>query len=190
LRKNWHNSGPALQEPEKRSGRLNRQSCFSVYRRAAGDDFSMGRYLWPGGKQLLSDGAKIMARPTAIASQHGLWDSLRTLLQAWWGSDRIRTSPTTGRILALRPGDRFLLMDQIWIVTFRDVKCRDSSARLRLGISSETRNQTAELNLRASGVDAKRTEPAVLQIDDQIVPVWDAEISILPPKSFAADTTD
>jgi hypothetical protein len=148
----------------------------------------MGRCLWPGGKQLLSDGAKIMARLTAISGQYGLWDSLRTLLQVWWGSDRIRTSPTTGRILALRPGDRFLLMDQIWIVTFRDIKCRDSSARVRLGISSETRNQTAELNLRASGVDAKCAEPAILQIDDQIVPVWDAEISILPSNSFAADT--
>lgn len=162
---------------------------FSVYRRAAGDDFSMGRCLWPGGKQFLSDGAKIMDRLTAISGRHGLWDSLRTLLQAWWGSDRIRTSPTTGRILALRPGDRFLLMDQIWIVTFRDIKCRDSSARLRLRISSETRDQTAELNITASGVDAKRSEPAVLQIDDQIVPVWDAEICILPSKSFAADTT-
>jgi hypothetical protein len=178
-----------LQEPEKRSGRLNRKSCFSVYRRAAGDGFSMGRCLWPDGKRLLSDDAKIMARLTAISGQHGFWDSLRTLLQAWWGSDRIRTSPTTGRILALRPGDRFLLMDQIWTVTFRDIKCRDSSTRVRLGISSETRNQTAELNLRASGIDAKHAEPAILQIDDQIVPVWDAEISILPSNSFAADTT-
>jgi hypothetical protein len=149
----------------------------------------MGRCLWPDGKRLLSDDAKIMARLTAISGQHGFWDSLRTLLQAWWGSDRIRTSPTTGRILALRPGDRFLLMDQIWTVTFRDIKCRDSSTRVRLGISSETRNQTAELNLRASGIDAKHAEPAILQIDDQIVPVWDAEISILPSNSFAADTT-
>ena len=130
-----------------------------------------------------------MVKLTAIASEHGLWDSLRTLLQAWWGSDRIRTSPTTGRILALRPGDRFLLMDQIWIVMFRDIKCRDSSARVRLGISSETRNQTAELNLRASGVNAKRVEPAILQVDDQIVPVWDAEISILLSNSFATDET-
>jgi hypothetical protein len=80
-------------------------------------------------------------------------------------------------------------MDQIWIVTFRDIKCRDSSVRVRLGISSETSNQTAEFNLRASGVDAKRSEPAVLQIDDQIVPVWDAEICILPSKSFAEETT-
>jgi hypothetical protein len=149
----------------------------------------MGRCLWPGGKKLLSDGAKIMARLTALASHYGLWDSLRTLLQAWWGSDRIRTSPATGRLLALRPGDRFLLMDQIWIVTFRDIKCRDSSVRVRLGIRSETSNQTAEFNLRASGVDAKRSEPAVLQIDDQIVPVWDAEICILPLKSFAEETT-
>jgi hypothetical protein len=80
-------------------------------------------------------------------------------------------------------------MDQIWIVTFRDIKCRDSSARVRLGISSETRSQTAELDLRASGIDAKHAEPAILQIDDQIVPVRDAEISILPSNSFAADTT-
>ena len=130
-----------------------------------------------------------MARLTSIAGQHGLWKSLRTLLRAWWGSDRIRTYPTTGRMLALHTGDRFLLLDRIWIVTCRDIKCRESSAHVRLEIRSESENQTAELICGASNVRSARLEPAGLRIDERIIPIWDEDISILASNLTATKAT-
>ena len=130
-----------------------------------------------------------MARLTSIAGQHGLWKSLRTLLRAWWGSDRIRTYPTTGRMLALHTGDRFLLLNQIWTVMHRDVKCGHSTAKVRLGISSETEKLSAELIVEASDVVSVRLKPAGLRIDGRMIPVWDADISILTSNLTAAKTT-
>ena len=118
-------------------------------------------------------------RPSEVA-RHGLWGSFRTLLQSWWRTDRIRTSPTTGRILALQTGDRFLLLNQIWTVTSRDIKCRESSANIRLEISSESENQTAELICGATDVVSARLEPAGLRINGRIVPIWDEDFSLLP----------
>ncbi|MEP3479248.1 MAG: hypothetical protein ABJZ55_08380 [Fuerstiella sp.] len=38
------------------------------------------------------------------------------LLAAWWKIDRIRVSPTTGRLLSLRHGDHILLQDRLFDV--------------------------------------------------------------------------
>ena len=130
-----------------------------------------------------------MAEPPSIAIRHGLSGAIRTLLRAWWGSDRIRTSPTTGRMLALKTGDRFLLLDRIWIVTCRDIKCRESSAHVRLEIRSESENQTAELICGASNVLSARLEPAGLRIDERIIPIWDEDISILASNLTATKAT-
>ena len=158
---------------------------FPVYRGAAGEGLSLAVTQWLGGKQRLTDGIRIMVMLIANVGPHGLWESLRTLLRAWWGSDRIRTFPTTGRILALRPGDRFLLMDQIWTVTLRDIKCGESTARVRLGISSEIENESAELIVDASDVRSAGVEPARLRIDGRMIPVWDVDFSLLPSNTFA-----
>lgn len=123
-----------------------------------------------------------MARLTSLVGENGLWESLRALLQAWWGSDRIRTFPTTGRILALRTGDRFLLMEQIWTVTFRDIKCHESLARVRLGLSAETHKEVVELFMNTSGLRATQPETAGLRIDGKMIPVRDEDISLLPSK--------
>ena len=121
-----------------------------------------------------------MAHRQSPVARYGLWDSFRTLLQSWWRADRIRTSPTTGRMLALHPGDRFLLLNQIWTVTSRDIKCHESAARVRLGIRCESEPQTAELICGASDVVSTRTEPAGLRINGRIVPIWDDDFSLLP----------
>ena len=34
--------------------------------------------------------------------------ALRDLAAAWWMTDRVRISPSSGRLLGLRPGDRFV----------------------------------------------------------------------------------
>lgn len=125
-----------------------------------------------------------MAHQQSPVARYGLWDSFRTLLQSWWRADRIRTAPTTGRMLALHPGDRFLLLNQIWTVTSRDIKCRESSARVRLGICCESEQQTAELICGATDVVSTRTEPAGLRINGQIVPIWDDDFSLLPSSTL------
>ena len=130
-----------------------------------------------------------MTEPPSTAIRYGLSGAIRTLLRAWWGSDRIRTSPTTGRMLALHTGDRFLLLNQIWIVTSRDIKCRESSAHVRLEIRSETENQTAELICGASNVLSARLEPAGLRIDERIIPIRDEDISILASSLTATKAT-
>ena len=121
-----------------------------------------------------------MAERSSTAARNVLWESFRSLLQSWWRVDRIRTAPTTGRMLALHPGDRFLLLNQIWTVTSRDIKCHESAARVRLGIRCESEHQIAELICRASDVVSTRTEPAGLRINGQIVPIWDDDFSLLP----------
>ncbi|MFO1003008.1 MAG: hypothetical protein U0936_21970 [Planctomycetaceae bacterium] len=121
-----------------------------------------------------------MAHRQAPVARSGLWDSFRTLLCSWWHADRIRTSPTTGRILALHTGDRFLLLNQIWTVTWRDIKCRESSASVRLGIRCESEQQTAELICGATDVVSTRTEPAGLRINNRIIPIWNEDFSLLP----------
>ncbi len=126
------------------------------------------------------DGVQTVAERSSTVVRNGLWGSFRTLLQSWWRIDRIRTSPTTGRMLALHAGDRFLLLNQIWIVTSRDIKCCESSTGVRLGIRSETENQTAELICGTSDTISTRLQPAGLRIDGQIIPVWDEDFSLLP----------
>ena len=87
-------------------------------------------------------------------------------------------------MLALHPGDRFLLLNQIWTVTSRDIKCRESSASVRLGIRCESEQQTAELICRATEGVSTRTEPAGLRINDRIVPIWDEDFSLLPSSTL------
>ncbi len=130
-----------------------------------------------------------MAEPPPAVIRYGLSGAIRTLLRAWWGSDRIRTSPTAGRMLALKTGDRFLLRDRIWIVTSRDIKCRESSAHVRLEIRSESENQSAELICGASNVLSARLEPAGLRIDEWIIPIRDEDVSLLPSTLTAAKAT-
>jgi hypothetical protein len=79
----------------------------------------------------------------------------------------------------LHTGDRFLLLNQIWTVTSRDVKCRESSANVRLEIRCESEPQTAELICGATEVVSNRAEPAGLRINDQIIPIWDEDFSLL-----------
>ena len=92
-------------------------------------------------------------------------------------------------MLALHTGDRFLLLNQIWIVTSRDIKCRESSAHVRLEIRSETENRTAELICGASNVLSARLEPAGLRIDERIIPIRDEDISILASSLTATKAT-
>ena len=122
--------------------------------------------------------------PSPVASS-GLWGSFRTLLQSWWRADRIRTSPTTGRMLALHPGDRFLLLNQIWTVTSRDIKCSESAASVRLRILCESENQTAELICGATVTVSVHTQPAGLRIDGRIIPIWDEDFSLLSSNAAA-----
>ena len=126
-----------------------------------------------------------MAHRQSPVARYGLWDSFRTLLQSWWRADRIRTSPTTGRMLALHPGDRFLLMNQIWTVTSRDIKCSESAASVRLRILCESENQTAELICGASVTVSVHTQPAGLRIDGRIIPIWDEDFSLLSSNATA-----
>lgn len=130
-----------------------------------------------------------MAHRQSPVARSGLWGAFRTLLQSWWRTDRIRTSPTTGRILALHTGDRFLLMNQIWTVTSRDIKCCESSARVRLGIRCESEHQAAELIGGATDVVSSRTEPAGLHINGRTIPIWDEDFSLLPSNAVEGVAT-
>ena len=91
-------------------------------------------------------------------------------------------------MLALHPGDRFLLLNQIWTVTSRDIKCRESSASVRLGIRCESEHQTGELICGATDVVSTRMEPAGLRINDRIIPIWDDDFSLLPSSTLEETT--
>lgn len=90
-------------------------------------------------------------------------------------------------MLALHPGDRFLLIHQIWTVTGRDIKCGESTVCLRLKIRCESEQQTAELICPATEVVSTRMDPAALQINGQTIPVWDEDLSLLPSKRVEAE---
>lgn len=82
-------------------------------------------------------------------------------------------------MLALQAGDQFLLWNQIWTVTSRDIKCRESAASVRLRILCESENQAAELICGASEAASVHSQPAVLRIDGRIIPIWDEDFSLL-----------
>lgn len=124
-----------------------------------------------------------MAHRSSSVARSGLWTSFRNLLQSWWFADRIRTSPISGRVLALHTGDRFLLLNQIWIVTSRDVRCRESLASVRLRIRCESEPRSAELICETTDVVSSRNESVGLRINGRMVPVWDEDFSLLPSSS-------
>ncbi|KAA1261377.1 hypothetical protein LF1_39240 [Rubripirellula obstinata] len=47
--------------------------------------------------------------------------TIRDLIAAWYYTDRIRVSPTTGRLLALQVGDRFVIRGESYEVLRREV---------------------------------------------------------------------
>ncbi len=48
------------------------------------------------------------------------------LIASWMRSDQIRVAPTTGRLLSLQVGDRFVLRDEAYVVQSREVDDVDS----------------------------------------------------------------
>jgi hypothetical protein len=88
-------------------------------------------------------------------------------------------------MLALHTGDQFLLRNQIWTVTSRDIKCSEFAASVRLRILCESENQTAELICGASVTVSIHTQPACLRIDDRLIPIWDEDFSLLSSNATA-----
>ncbi len=48
--------------------------------------------------------------------------SLRDLVAAWWMTDRVRISPSTGRLLGLRPGDRFVFRCESFLIVGKAIR--------------------------------------------------------------------
>ena len=64
------------------------------------------------------------------------FNSLRELVVAWHQSDRVRISPSTGRLLRLEPGDRFVFRGESFTVTARVVQQTETGHELVFQIAS------------------------------------------------------
>ena len=62
--------------------------------------------------------------------------SLQQLVVAWHQTDRVRISPSTGRLLGLKPGDRFVFRGESFAVTTRVVQQNETSHELFFEVAS------------------------------------------------------
>ena len=56
--------------------------------------------------------------------------SIRQLVNTWTAVDRIRISPTEGRLLNLTVGQKILIQDQLYLITCRDARSETHQIRI------------------------------------------------------------
>lgn len=98
------------------------------------------------------------------------------LVAAWFSRDRVRVSPTTGRLLGLAPGDRLLLLCDLYQIAERIVIGGRVVYRLQ-GADAD-----AELIVQvpedANALQASPTK-GVLRLAGQERMVWDDDVVVL-----------
>ena len=65
-----------------------------------------------------------------------IWQSILQLLRSWYSVDRVRVSPTAGRLLSLRVDDRILIRGEVFTVVRRKTTASRGEFRLVYGLDS------------------------------------------------------
>lgn len=155
-----------------------------------GDDVWRLRGKWQRNYGVV-DAKERMAMRTAVSK--GRWSqllsSIFSVLHAWWMTDRIRVPESSGRLLTLQPGKRFVCHGRVWFVMTREVKCQDGAAwvKYRLhadgdcsaGDSSAADLEVAELLLSLDQEGRTAQFSAVLSGASETNFVTDTDVTIL-----------
>ncbi len=106
--------------------------------------------------------------------------SLLDLVQSWAGGDRIRIPPTEGRLLALKPGDRLLIRNELYEVLSQIVQ----SEFIVYGLSDD--DQMGELKVpKTSHLLTHQGEQrfAHLHFGNVMVDVFDDDVVVLSARN-------
>ncbi|MCC6511016.1 MAG: hypothetical protein IT423_18080 [Pirellulaceae bacterium] len=114
-------------------------------------------------------------------------ESLRQLVHSWWRIDRVRVAKCTGRLLELVPGDRLLVLGQLWLVIGRieypiDQEGAPIDSARRSGVVYELRNQVVEYSGRCCLhvlLGEKGLERVWLETEERGQSLWEDEIVVL-----------
>lgn len=79
-----------------------------------------------------------------------LLHSVLQLLQSWYAVDRVRVSPTAGRLLGLRADDRVLIRDNVFTVVSRQTIASQEGVRLTYQLKSDDGAADLEVESNAS----------------------------------------
>ena len=95
------------------------------------------------------------------------------LIASWMRSDQIRVSPTTGRLLGLQAGDRFVLRGDAYVVQSREVDDLDSTKQLVYELSSSRGRcrlavDVSQVLATASGQIVSETGDSMTVFDDDV----------------------
>ena len=99
-------------------------------------------------------------------------ESLCDLLEVWYGRDRIRISPTSGRLLNLNPGNQVLLFEELYQISSKDVSEEDAGIQVcyELSSGSSTKLLVVRSNPRGSeGVLQNKTFERTVFDEDIVV---------------------
>ncbi len=100
--------------------------------------------------------------------------SLRDLAAAWWMTDRVRISPSSGRLLGLRPGDRFVFRGESFTVVARSVQPTATGHELVYRVESSL----GDGSLVVARDALANTTFGEVQLPTRCFPIFDSDIVI------------
>jgi hypothetical protein len=103
------------------------------------------------------------------------FNSLRDLVAAWYQIDRVRISPSTGRLLGLKPGNRFIFRCESFDVVTRDVQQTATGHELVYTIASSL----GDGSLVVAHIDGTDTTTGELTAPRLKTTIFDSDIVVL-----------
>ena len=98
--------------------------------------------------------------------------SVLQLLRSWYAVDRVRVSPTAGRLLGLRADDRVLIRDDVFTVVSRQsIASRDG---IQLAYQLESDDGAADLEVKSDSSCTRH--PAELRTKNGTTTIYEDEI--------------
>jgi hypothetical protein len=86
------------------------------------------------------------------------------LIAAWYRSDRIRVSPTTGRLLRIQVGDRLVIRGELYRVAQRDIQETQNSKVLTFELAGSLEPGRLKVRQDRHGVDHRENQHGELTI--------------------------
>ena len=105
--------------------------------------------------------------------------SLRDLVAAWHQADRVRISPSTGRLLGLNPGDRFVFRGESFTMIARSVQQTATGVELVFQVASSL----GDGNLVVVQETTLGTTAGKLDVPPLNLAIFDSDIVLLPSES-------
>lgn len=101
-----------------------------------------------------------------------IWQSVLQLLRSWYTVDRVRVSPTAGRLLSLRVDDRILIRGDVFTVVNRQTVASRDGIRLAYQLASEDGRARLSVEPNTSGT----SHVSELMTNDSSTAIYEDEI--------------